>query len=43
MMNVTPDDDGSPAAEDGGDRLERLCAAISAIDVDVLLSEEAWR
>lgn len=36
-MNVTPDADESPAAEDGGDKLERLCAAISAIDIDVLL------
>jgi hypothetical protein len=40
---VPPDDDGIPATEDDSDKLERLCAAIRAIDIDILLSEEAWR
>ena len=40
---MTPHDDDSPAAEDANDKIARLCAAISAIDIDVLLSEEAWR
>jgi hypothetical protein len=40
---VPPDDNGIPAADTDRDKLERLCAAIRAIDIDVLLSEEAWR
>ncbi|MDM3930300.1 MULTISPECIES: hypothetical protein [Mycobacterium] len=42
-MTTGDDESEVPARGPETDKLERLCAAIRAIDIDVLLSEEAWR
>jgi len=42
---VTTDDEeiGNPSDGPDADKLKHLLTAMRAIDIDVLLSEEAWR